>query len=89
MSNDGRRAYIYAKATRESYVELPEDDSEFGRGDMVGCLRLCLYDTSDAALSWQGTWGSYLIDIGFKRGTGLPSLLSTLSRTYEHWSRQW
>ena len=73
MVNDVRRAYFYAEATRELYVELPEEDSEFG-GSMVGRLRLCLYGTRDAALNWQDTLSKHLVDIGFKRGIGFPSV---------------
>ena len=51
MINDVRRAYFYAKATRELYVELPSEDVESARGDIVGRLRLCLYGTRDAALN--------------------------------------
>ena len=64
---------FYAEATRDLYVELPEEDSEFG-GSMVGRLRLCLYGTRDAALNWQDTLSKHLVDIGFKRGIGFPSV---------------
>ena len=71
---DVRRAYFYAKATRELYVELPAEDSEYGCGDKVGRLRLCLYGTRDAALNWQETISEHLINIGYKRGRGFPSV---------------
>ena len=41
---------------------------------MVGKLRLCLYGTRDAALNWQDTLSKHLVDIGFKRGVGFPSV---------------
>ena len=74
MINDVRRAYFYAQATRELYVELPAEDSASGKGDMVGRLRLCLYGTRDAALNWQDTLSRHLLDIGFERGVGFPSV---------------
>ena len=74
MVNDVRRAYFYAEATRELYVEIPEEDSEFGKGDCVGRLRLCLYGTRDAALNWQDTLSKHLLDIGFRRGAAFPSV---------------
>ena len=82
MINDVRRAYFYAEATRELYVELPKEDAEFGRGDKVGRLRLCLYGTRDAALNWQETLSKHLITIGFKRGSDSPVYSSTRSTTF-------
>ena len=74
MINDVRRAYFYAKTTRELYVELPAEDAESADGTMVGRLRLCLYGTRDAALNWQDTLSRHLLDIGFERGVGFPSV---------------
>ena len=74
MINDVRRAYFYAEATRELYVELPKEDAEYRQGDKVGRLRLCLYGTRDAALNWQDTLSKHLLTIGFKRGVGFPSV---------------
>ena len=54
MINDARRAYSYAKATRDLYIELPAEDPEAGR-DKLGKLKLCLYGTRDAAKGWQET----------------------------------
>ena len=44
MMNDVRRAYFYAKATRDVYIELPKEDSHSARGDMVGKLKLFVQD---------------------------------------------
>ena len=74
MVNDVRRAYIYAKATRELYVELPAEDAEHGCCDKVGRLRLCLYGTRDAALNWQETLSDHLVNIGNTLGVGFPSV---------------
>ena len=52
MVNDVRRAYFYAKATRDVYIELPQEDPDFGSGNICK-LRLCLYGTRDAAKGWQ------------------------------------
>ena len=40
MMNDVRRAYFYAKAIRDFYMELPNEDPKSARGDMVGKLKL-------------------------------------------------
>ena len=35
MVNDVRRAYFYAKASRDIYIELPAEDTD-GNKDMLG-----------------------------------------------------
>ena len=75
MMNDVRRAYVYAKATRDLYIELPKEDPHSKRGDMVGKLKLCLYWTRDAALKWQETLSQHLIDDGSVRGVGFSERL--------------
>ena len=53
MINDVRRAYFYAPATRDLFIELPHEDEHFGRGDLVGKLRLSFYGTRDATINRQ------------------------------------
>ena len=43
---DVRRAYFHAKAIREMFVELPEEDMQEG---MCGKLNKSMYGTRDAA----------------------------------------
>ena len=71
MVNDVRRAYFYAKINRDVYIELPKEDPEYGTGKL-GKLKLCLYDTRDAAKGWQETLSAHLESVGFKRGVGHP-----------------
>ena len=73
MINDVRRAYFYAKATRDLYIELPKEDPE-AAPDKLGKLELCLYGTRDAAKGWQDTLSEQLEACGFKRGVGHPSV---------------
>ena len=40
----------------------------------MGKLNLSLYGTRDAALNWQETLSQHLIDNGFVRGTGFPTV---------------
>ena len=47
---DIRKAYFHAKATRDVYVELPEEDYEEG---MCGKLNKSMYGTRDAAQNWE------------------------------------
>ena len=65
MINDVARAYFHAKCTRDPYVELPEEDDEYGQGDQIGKLNLCLYGTRDAAFNWQETLSDHLVQNGF------------------------
>ena len=57
----------YAKASRDLFVEIPDEDPRQRLG-VVGHLKLRLYGTRDAAKSWQQTLTEHLIKIGFKRG---------------------
>ncbi len=77
MINDARRAYFYAKITRDVYIELPKEDPKFGTG-LLGKLKLCLYGTRDAAKGWQETLSAHLVGIGFVRGKGHPCVPSPL-----------
>ena len=73
MINDVRRAYFYAKASRDLFVELPDEDLRKKPG-LIGRLKLCLYGTRDAAKSWQATLTEHLLKIGFKKGRGHVSV---------------
>ena len=73
MVNDVSRAHFYAKCSRCLYVELPKEDPE-AHPDFLGRLRLCLYGTRDAALCWQQTLADHLLENGFTRGIGHPSV---------------
>ena len=65
MINDVRRAYFYAKAKRDIYIEVPTEDPESGP-NVLGKLELCLYGTRDAAKSWQDTLSDQLEGCGFR-----------------------
>ena len=79
MINDVRRAYFYAKATRDLYIELPVEDPD-ASPDVLGKLELCLYGTRDAAKGWQETLAAQLESCGFKRGIGHPSVFVNVDR---------
>ena len=72
MFNDVKRAYFFAEAKREIYVELPEEDQEENGEDMVGRLRLSMYGTRDAAQNWALEYASTLVSLGFKQGLASP-----------------
>ena len=91
MVNDVSRAYFYAKCTRCMYIELPEEDPEYGTGK-VGKIRLCLYGTRDAAQNWEEEYIGFMKEIGFDSGRASPCLFhhkdrvrcSTSLRLSEH-----
>ena len=77
--NDVSRAYFYAKMTRPLYIEIPSEDPN-ANPEMLGKLRLCLYGTRDAALNWQQTLSDHLVENGFFRGAGHPSVFHHSTR---------
>eukprot|EP00973_Karenia_brevis_P014077 1913401-Karenia_brevis.AAC.1 len=68
MTNDIKRAYFYAAAKREIYIEIPDEDQEPGDKDKVGKLNLSLYGTRDAAQNWSEEVAKCMEAIGFKKG---------------------
>jgi hypothetical protein len=66
---DVRRAYFHAKARREVYVDLPEEDAEPG---MCGKLVMAMYGTRDAAQNWEIEYGNFMKEIGFAQGRATP-----------------
>ena len=72
MTNDVRRAYFYAPATRPVYIEIPAEDFEDGDEMMAGRLNLSLYGTRDAALNWSVKYTKVLEELGFVKGKCSP-----------------
>jgi len=72
---DVRRAYFYAAATEEVYVELPPEDQEPGK-DLIGRLERSLYGTRTGAHNWQLQLGKDLTapSLGLKQAAGSPCL---------------
>ena len=66
---DIKNAYLHARATRDLYIELPEEDAEEG---MCGKLNMCLYGTKDAAENWEMHYKAILELLGFKQGVSNP-----------------
>ena len=71
MVNDVSRAYFYAPATLDMFIELPSEDEEAQEGEF-GWLNVCLYGTRDAARGWQDTLSKLIKQLGFTRGSGHP-----------------
>ena len=69
---DVRRAYFYAKAKQDLYIEIPEEDKLPGEENMVGKLMMSMYGTRDAARNWEEELGETMRQLGFVRGKAAP-----------------
>ena len=65
MVQDVKKAYFYAPATRDVYVDLPPERAEPG---MCAKLKKSLYGTRDAALNWSQAYSEVLEGLGFVKG---------------------
>ena len=74
---DVRRAYFHAKARREVYVELPQEDHQPG---MCGKLSKSMYGTRDAAQNWEHAYMEFLENAGFRSGTATPCVFHNRDR---------
>jgi hypothetical protein len=69
MIQDISKAYFFAPATRDIFIELPPEEAEPG---MVGKLEKSLCGTRDAALNWAEAYTKVLISMGYKKGLSSP-----------------
>ena len=72
MTNDVKRAYFHAAATRPIFIQIPKEDREDGDNDKVGQLNLSLYGTRDAAQNWARTVSNAMTSLGFTIGEHSP-----------------
>ena len=52
LSIDVKRAYFYAAAREDIYIEIPMEDLQPGDADKVARLNLSFYGTRGAAKDW-------------------------------------
>ena len=71
---DIRRAHFTAKASREIYVDLVEEDQDDPNVKQCGLLLKSMYGTQDAAQNWEQEYSDFLVSIGFLQGLGSPCL---------------
>ena len=72
MSNDVKRAYFYAEASRPIFIKIPDEDWEPGDECRVGQLNLSLYGTRDAAMNWGKKVTEVMKNLGFVQGQASP-----------------
>ena len=70
-------AYLHAKAKRDVYIELPDEDKTPGT---CGKLDMSLYGTRDAAQNWEDTYSEIMTDLGFTRGKASPCIFHHSAR---------
>lgn len=83
---DVHRAYFYAKAKREVYVELPIE-MQTGAKLQCGMLRRAMYGTRDAASAWQDEYECTLAESEFVQGLASPCHFRHASRACRTWRR--
>ena len=87
MVNDVGRAFVDARAQREVYVQLPNEDLKIGEWHLCGRLKYSMYGTRDAAQNWHEEYSNQLISIWFKQGRASPCTFYYVERgirTYVH-----
>ena len=62
MINDVTRAFSHARATRQVFVQLPDEDRTAGEENLCGRLNYSMYGTRDAAQNWQARYSQRLVD---------------------------
>ena len=72
MINDVSRAFFHAKARRDVYVQIAEEDREPGDEGRCGKLNFSMYGTRDAAQNWASEYADMLMSIGFIQGKASP-----------------
>jgi hypothetical protein len=77
---DVKCAFLYGKARRRIYIELPAQDQRAG-GSEVGLLDKAMYGTRDAPLIWRSTVDLMMKGLGFVSSMLQPAV-------YYHPSRQ-
>ena len=80
MVNDVSRAFFHAKACREVFVQLADEDKQKGEERMCGKLNYSMYGTRDAAQNWAKEYSDMLISIGFKQGRASPCVFHHQTR---------
>ena len=72
MLVDISRAHFYAKATRDVYIKLPEEDERANQMGTCGKLLRTMYGTLDAAQKWSEHYARILVEQGFIQGQASP-----------------
>ena len=80
MVNDVSRAFFHAKAKRQVYVALPDEDRLPGEEQVCAKLQYSMYGTRDAALNWHKEYTQQLLENGFVQGVSTPCVFQHPTR---------
>ena len=72
MVNDVSGSFFHAKATRNVYVQLPEEDREEGEEEFCGKFNYSMYGTRGAAQNRAADYSARLLQSGFEQGKVFP-----------------
>ena len=65
MLVDVKKAFLCSRIKRNVYIELPAEDPEYDRGDLVGKLVKAMHGTRVAPAMWQEHFESTFREVGF------------------------
>ena len=68
---DVKNAHLNTKCDEQEWVKLPSEFWEWGR---YARLRRWLYGMRKAAAGWEDDYAEKMVDAGFKRGVGAPTV---------------
>ena len=80
MTNDVRRAFFHARATRDVCVQLPDEDRESGQEKFRGKFNYSMYGARDVAMNWQAGCSQRPVDNGFNQGIATPCAFYRIGR---------
>lgn len=80
MSNDIRRAYVFADVRKPIFVELPTAAKQGDNPNVCARLRKSPHGTLDAASNWSEWCTNILVEHGFVRGASNPCLVFHAAR---------
>ena len=80
LALDVSGAFLYAKTSRNLFIELPKEDKRSQNKNLVGRLLKALYGTRDAPQAWQKELTETLISLGFTQCHDYTHQYSTITR---------
>ena len=87
MINDISKAFFHARAKRDVFIQLPQEDINKGEDKMCGKQQYSMYGARDAAQNWHEEYSGQLVKIGLVQGKVSPCIFHHRERgirTYVH-----
>ena len=80
MAMDVKTAFLYGRATRDLFIELPSSDPASKDANKIGRLIKSLYGTRDAPQRWAAECAGTLEKLGFVESRVVPSVFVHVER---------